>query len=748
MNNTVSGVKVERLMKVKQFRKMLWRVRRNLAAIIDPKVYPRVQSSRKELGRDSEMTAEQANRDVLFAPFSDSQAPRDQAEGLWEQNRKTEAKHLLRRALRQFPSDTLLWMAYGNRLQAIGYYELAYEAYTNSVELDTGNLYGLEQFIEMANSRGESKQVKAALRRLGPAIECKPNRHRGALDFAIPYKLHDVLDIVANSEDQVAREVARLQATNGEIKSTESESLTVQEQALAQAIWCLARGRKDGAIRAIRSLPDDQAPASSLRLAIRRELARGRDAGAHKLLVEYNRVLPNDNWGKAKLDSSKVSTDNELATLGFPVPPRVEDAKHNDKSRVVYLLHNSLPYHSAGYSTRTHGLLKSLQEMGWNMDPVTRLGYPYDMPNFKKLGIIPVSDEVDGISYHRLSTSPSLELKRPIRQYVERYSSALKNYIAESKPFVIHAASNHWNGLTAVSVANELGLKSVYEVRGLWEITRASRDAGWADSDAYRYMARMEADAASNATRVIAITQALKDELVSRGVSEEKITVVPNGVDADRFIPVDRDLELAQELEIGDRTVVGYVGSVLDYEGLQLLAEAVAHLSDERDDFRVLVVGDGAALDELKQRTVALDIDHKFVFTGRVPHDLVEKYYSLIDIAPFPRLPLPVCEMVSPLKPFEAMSMRKAVVAADVAALTEIVEDGRNGLLHRKGDSLSLARCMEKLLDSPILRDELATNARQWVVEQRQWRQLGEKVGGIYRDLGGSNSIQGRHLNG
>lgn len=97
-------MKVERLMKVKQFRKMLWRVRRNLAAIIDPKVYPRVQSSRKELGRDSEMTAEEANRDVLFAPFSDSQAARDQAEGLWEQNRKTEAKHLLRRALRQFPS--------------------------------------------------------------------------------------------------------------------------------------------------------------------------------------------------------------------------------------------------------------------------------------------------------------------------------------------------------------------------------------------------------------------------------------------------------------------------------------------------------------------------------------------------------------------------------------------------------------------------------------------------------------------
>lgn len=728
-----------------QLRVILWKSCRKIATIIDPTIHSKnaFEDFAESPFVGSEASGEQKSRDQIFPKFEDPQVARHEAAVLWEQNKKSESRHLLRRALRQFPSDTLLWMAYGNRLQGIGLYELAYEAYTNSVELDAGNLYGLEQFIEMANVRGESKQVKNALGRLASAVKNKPNRHRGVLDFAIPYKLQNVMDIVATSEDSVAREVARMHAADGPIPSTEGESLTAQEQALAQVIWCLGKGRKDAAIRALRTLPKEWTPVSSLRLAIRRELARGREAGAHKLLIEYNRLLPDDNWGKSKLEATKVSTDHELATLGFPMPLRTENAKCINKSKAVYLLHNSLPYHSAGYSTRTHGLLKSLKAMGWQMDPVTRLGYPYDMPNFKNLGNIPDNDLIDGINYHRLSVIPSMEFKRPIRKYVARYGAALKNYISESAPFVIHAASNHWNGLTAVSVANELGLKSVYEVRGLWEITRASRDPEWTDSDAYRYMARMEADAANHATHVIAITQALKNELVSRGVKEDKITVVPNGVDADRFIPIDSDPALAQELSIGDRVVVGYVGSVLDYEGLYLLAEAVAHLSPYRNDFKVLIVGDGAALEELKQRTVALHVDHKFIFTGRVPHDMVEKYYSLIDIAPFPRLPLPVCEMVSPLKPFEAMAMGKAIVAADVAALSEIVEDGNTGLLHHKGDSLSLARCLENLLDNPALREELAANARQWVVERRQWNQLGEKVGEIYNDLGGSTAGQG-----
>ncbi|MDO5663317.1 MAG: glycosyltransferase, partial [Brachybacterium sp.] len=211
---------------------------------------------------------------------------------------------------------------------------------------------------------------------------------------------------------------------------------------------------------------------------------------------------------------------------------------------------------------------------------------------------------------------------------------------------------------------------------GLWEVTRGSRDPEWGRSDQYRYIARMEADAARGADRVLAITEALKGELVERGVAEDTITLVPNGVDTERFTPLPRDEDLAASLGVTDTRVIGYVGTIADYEGLGLLLAAARELRRTREDFHVLIVGDGAVLEDLREQVRADGLTDVVTFTGRVPHEDVERYYSIIDITPFPRLPLPVCEMVSPLKPFEAMAMGKAVIASDVAALAEIVTPG------------------------------------------------------------------------
>jgi glycosyltransferase involved in cell wall biosynthesis len=275
----------------------------------------------------------------------------------------------------------------------------------------------------------------------------------------------------------------------------------------------------------------------------------------------------------------------------------------------------------------------------------------------------------------------------------------------------------------------------VYEVRGLWEVTRGSRDPEWGRSDQYRYIARMEADAARGATKVLAITQALKDELVERGVDEDKIVLVPNGVDTERFTPLPRDEELAAQLGVAGKTVIGYVGTIVDYEGLDLLLETAARLKRSREDFHMLIIGDGAKLEELQATAAAQGLDDVVTFTGRIPHEEVERYYSIIDVTPFPRLPLPVCEMVSPLKPFEAMAMGKAVIASDVAALAEIVTPGRNGLLHVKGSAESLTEQVEHLLDDPELRARLGVQARDWVVAERDWKQLASTVARTYEDV-------------
>lgn len=359
------------------------------------------------------------------------------------------------------------------------------------------------------------------------------------------------------------------------------------------------------------------------------------------------------------------------------------------------------------------------------------------MPNMESLGPIDPTVTIEGVPYHRLSVSRGSEAKSPIQGYISLYVDALKSLAMEERPFVLHAASNHWNGLAGVSAARELGIPSIYEVRGLWEVTRGSRNPEWMGGPMYKYMARMETDAAINADQVITITNALRDELINRGVDGDKIVVVPNGVEASRFASRPKNQDLAGQLGLQGKTVIGYVGSILNYEGIGLLLDAAHMLKEERDDLAFLFVGDGAELAEYRARVETENLSEVVTFTGRVPHHQVEDYYSLIDICPFPRLPLPVCEMVSPLKPFEAMAMEKAVIASDVDALAEIVIDGETGLLFKKGDSQSLAQSLRRMVNDPELQARVASSGRKWVENERDWKILAKQIGEIYLALGG-----------
>jgi glycosyltransferase involved in cell wall biosynthesis len=478
----------------------------------------------------------------------------------------------------------------------------------------------------------------------------------------------------------------------------------------------------------------------AIRRTIRRSSAQDKHTTVAAALRLYLEAKPNDAWAAKKLAlseqmSAAADTNASILRRGFVFPARETLAYEPQRGKSLYLLNNSLPETSNGYATRSHGLLSGMIRSGWDVDAMTRPGFPYDLPNVKGPHH-PVSVVVDDVPYHR--TSSGRVAKEPIPDYIKLYGNAVVRRAQTERPFVIHGASNYVNGLAAVAAARRLGIPSVYEVRGLWEVTRASRNPGWEDSDRYRLMKRLETDAACAADVVLTITGALKDELVSRGVEESKISIVPNGVDVSRFNPIPRDPELVRQLGLADKVVIGYVGSVLDYEGIGLLVEAAELLGSRRSDFRVLIVGDGAEREQFERLAVARGVRDIVLFTGRVPHHEVERYYSVIDVAPFPRLPLPVCEMVSPLKPFEAMAMGKAVIASDVKALAEIVDDGVTGLLHTKGDALDLARKLELVLDNRGLAFTLGEAGRKWVKAERDWTVISERISEAYLSLGGS----------
>ncbi|MFV8387568.1 glycosyltransferase family 4 protein, partial [Vibrio parahaemolyticus] len=310
------------------------------------------------------------------------------------------------------------------------------------------------------------------------------------------------------------------------------------------------------------------------------------------------------------------------------------------------------------------------------------------------------------------------------------------NHYRESPPAIFHGASFFMNGIAAVYAARKLGVKSVYELRGLQELSKISRHPYWGGSEHYQYYERLETQAALDADAVFAITQALKDEFIRRGVPSEKITVLPNGVHSEKFEPKEKDAQLLGRNGLTTETIIGFAGSFVDYEGLDILVEAVRILTSRgRNNFRLLLVGDGTYIDVVKSLVNEYGLEDYVTFTGRVPHEEVEDYYSIFDICPLPRKGLPVCEMISPLKPFEAMAMGKTVVSSDVATLAEIVQDGVTGLLHKKDDAVDLADKLELLIDDPELNKRLGKAAREWVVAERDWKIIAKRVDEVYKKL-------------
>ncbi|MDV3219803.1 glycosyltransferase family 4 protein [Intrasporangium sp.] len=425
---------------------------------------------------------------------------------------------------------------------------------------------------------------------------------------------------------------------------------------------------------------------------------------------------------------------DRLMRDGWPVPRHAPPAYDAAPRSVLSLLGQSLPIRSGGYATRSHGILTGVADRGWSVRAATRLGFPYDLwwSADDERTVAPV-DVVDGVPYHRLLHDGVRDYPRfPLPDYVADGAKAVEELARIHRPALLHASSLYDVGLTGLTAARHLGIPFIYEMRGLKQLLEEARLPHFRQTQRSQYLDLLEATVAKEADAVFVITEALGHAMVRLGVPEERIVVVPNGVHADRFAPRAKDAELERALGLSGKIVIGYAGGFVGYEGLELLLTAVAGLKAERDDFHVVLVGDGARDRALRALARNLRIEDVVTFTGRVGHDVVERYISLFDITPFPRLPVPVCELISPIKPFEAMAMAKAVVVSDVEALTEIVTDGRTGRSFAKGDPDDLRRVLGELISDPAQRARLGEQARAWVVAERDWAAITATVAEAY----------------
>ena len=458
--------------------------------------------------------------------------------------------------------------------------------------------------------------------------------------------------------------------------------------------------------------------------------------------LELLKLMPRSPWRKDQ--EKRFSNAANLLNNGLKLNTVKSHQIIPEGKTVIYHASQSMPHTSSGYAIRTHGLTSSLNSKGYDVDVFLRNGYPLDRSDFKGSDVN-TEEKIENVTYHFSHTEPNdsglinyqevYNFNR-LDEYESQAISALISNGSKSKPIAIHSASNFVVGLAGARAAKALGIPSIYEIRGFWHLTQSTKREGYEGSDHYKLSERFEIETAKESDYVFTITKALKDILVENGVEESKISVLPNAVDASKFKIIPKDVELEKELGFENKVVIGYIGSFVDYEGLDLLLEACSILKEKHGDiFRLLLVGDGDTMQLLRRTSRFLQLEDQVVFTGRIPHDEVQKYYSLIDIAPLPRKGLRVCELVSPLKPFEAMGSGKVLVVSSVQALAEIVDDGVTGMVFEKDNSADLAAKLETAILDENLRKQIGNDANKWVMENHSWEVISDRVTKIYDEI-------------
>jgi PEP-CTERM/exosortase A-associated glycosyltransferase len=394
--------------------------------------------------------------------------------------------------------------------------------------------------------------------------------------------------------------------------------------------------------------------------------------------------------------------------------------------KILHILDHSLPIHS-GYTFRTRAILKSQIEMGWDVRAVT--GPRYNEP-------APDPDEQDGLIFQR--TPPVKAAPTPLQELREVSAFARRTIeVAKAwKPDLLHAHSPALNGLAGLRVARRLGLPLIYEIRAFWEDAAVGNGTAREGSAIYRLTRALESHVVRRADAISVICEGLRSDLVRRGVPAEKIMVAPNGVDLDLFgDPTPPNTALAASLGIGGNDVIGYIGSFYDYEGLDDLIAAMPMLVARRPEAVLLMVGGGPMEEALRQQSAASPVASHIHFVGRVPHDEVERYYSLIDILAYPRKSMRLTDLVTPLKPLEAMAQLRLVAASDVGGHRELIEDGVTGTLFPADNPPALAAALADLLDDRSGWEHRRAVARAFVERERNWAVNVARYRPIYEKL-------------
>ncbi|UZK70936.1 glycosyltransferase, exosortase A system-associated [Sphingomonas sp. S1-29] len=394
--------------------------------------------------------------------------------------------------------------------------------------------------------------------------------------------------------------------------------------------------------------------------------------------------------------------------------------------RILHIFDHSLPIHS-GYTYRSRAILKAQVARGWAVEGVTG----------PRQGVSDSGVETfDGLTFHR--TPAHRPARAPVGEWREMRALAerIDSVVDSFRPDVLHAHSPVLNALAMLKVARARKLPCLYEIRAFWEDAAVGNGTGREGSARYRLTRAAESFAVRRVDRVAVICEGLRGDLIARGVDGNRIMVSPNGVDMGMFgTPLPRDSALAAARGLNGADVVGYVGSFYDYEGLDDLIAAMPALVAARPNARLLMVGGGPVDAALRAAAAASPVAAHIDFVGPVPHAEVERYYSVIDVLAYPRKRMRLTDLVTPLKPLEAMAQGKLVAASNVGGHRELITDGVTGTLFAPDDPSAIASALADLFANRAGWDERRATARAFVERERNWSSNVSRYQPVYQEL-------------
>lgn len=397
--------------------------------------------------------------------------------------------------------------------------------------------------------------------------------------------------------------------------------------------------------------------------------------------------------------------------------------------RILHVFDHTLPLHS-GYTFRSAAILAAQRARGWQTFHVSSPRQRSDDPPHQR---------VDALEFFRTPQVPRAVARIPVLGQVadmRLLARRLETVVRDIRPDVLHAHSPVLNALPCLQVGARHGIPVLYEIRAFWEDAAVDHGTTHEGSMRYRASQALETWASRRADAVTCICEGLRSDLIRRGLDPQKITVIPNAVEPAQFpfCPAP-DVALRERLGLVAGEVLGFIGSFYAYEGLDLLIASMPDMLRERPTLKLLLVGGGPEESRLRSQVAALHLEKSVIFTGRVSHAEVNRYYSVVDVLVYPRHPMRLTELVTPLKPLEAMAQGQLFVASDVGGHRELVRDGENGRLFKAGDREALVRTVLELLGNPASWPQLRNEGRRYVEAERTWGASVARYAPVYEAL-------------